>query len=91
MGTLRNGGMSIGLVAQPLLLRWDGYRCEPKKAMNTQRMKTLEARIPRLSRGSVKGYKDSFPVFSGHRQSSQNIFYGLANIKTGSRYADHNS
>ncbi|MCD6369348.1 MAG: hypothetical protein J7L38_06100 [Thermoproteales archaeon] len=54
MGTLRNGGMSIGLAAQPLLLRWDGYRWEPKKTMNTRPMKTLEARIPHLSGESVK-------------------------------------
>jgi len=48
MGTLHNGGMPIGVVAHPLLLRWNGCRWEPKRAMNTQRMKTLEARIPLL-------------------------------------------
>jgi len=37
-----------GLVAQPLLLRWDGCRWEPKRAINTQRMNTLEAEIPPL-------------------------------------------
>ena len=39
MGTLHNGGMPIGLVAQPLLLRWDGCGWEPRRAMNTRRMK----------------------------------------------------
>ena len=43
-----------GLVAQPLLLRWDGCGWEPKRVMNTQRMNTLEARIPHLSGESVK-------------------------------------
>ena len=38
-----------GLVAQPLLLRWDGCRWKPKRAMNTQRMSTLEARIPLIN------------------------------------------
>ncbi|MCD6369795.1 MAG: transposase [Thermoproteales archaeon] len=37
-----------GLVAQPLLLRWNGMKWEPKRAMNTRPMKTLEARIPLL-------------------------------------------
>ena len=37
-----------GLVAQPLLLRWSGCRWEPRRAMNTRPMKTLEARIPLL-------------------------------------------
>jgi len=31
MGILHNGGMSIGVVAHPLLLRWNGMRWEPKK------------------------------------------------------------
>jgi len=42
------GDRDNGLVAQPLLLRWNGCRGEPKRAMNTQRKNTLEARIPRL-------------------------------------------
>ncbi len=37
-----------GLVAQPLLLRWNGMKWEPRRAMNTRPMKTLEARIPLL-------------------------------------------
>ena len=48
MGTLHNGGMPIGVVAHPLLLRWDGCRWEPRRAMNTQGMNTLGARIPLL-------------------------------------------
>ena len=32
-----------GVVAQPLLLRWNGMKWEPKRAMNT-----LEAEIPLL-------------------------------------------
>ena len=38
-----------GLVAQPLFLRWDGCRWKPKRAMNTQRMSTLETRIPLIN------------------------------------------
>ena len=37
-----------GLVAQPLLLGWNGCRWEPRRAMNTQRMKILGARISPL-------------------------------------------
>ncbi|MGC8937185.1 MAG: hypothetical protein ACP5KV_07500, partial [Candidatus Methanomethylicaceae archaeon] len=37
-----------GAVARPLLLRWDGMRWEPKRAMNNQPMNTIEARISRL-------------------------------------------
>ena len=48
MGTLHNGGMPIGLVAQPLPLRWNRMKWEPRRAMNTRPMKTLEARIPLL-------------------------------------------
>jgi len=47
MGTL-NGGMPIGVVAHPLLLRWNGMKWEPKRAMNNKPMKTLEAEISRL-------------------------------------------
>jgi len=39
---LHGGGVN-GVVAHPLLLRWDGIRWEPRRAMNT-----LEARISRL-------------------------------------------
>ena len=54
MGTLRNGGMPIGVVAHPLLLRWNRCRWEPKRAMNTQRMNTLEARISPLKWGECQ-------------------------------------
>ena len=37
-----------GLVAQPLLLGWNGMKWEPKRAMNTRPMNTLEAEIPLL-------------------------------------------
>ncbi|MGB9728086.1 MAG: RNA-guided endonuclease InsQ/TnpB family protein, partial [Nitrososphaeria archaeon] len=37
-----------GAVAQPMLLRWNGMRWEPKRAMNNQPMNTLETRISRL-------------------------------------------
>jgi len=39
MAILHGRGIAIGLVAQPLLLRWNGCRWEPKRAMNTQRSK----------------------------------------------------
>jgi putative transposase len=42
IGHLNGGGVN-GVVAHPLLLRWDGMRWEPRRAMNT-----LEARISRL-------------------------------------------
>ena len=48
MATLRNGGVVIGVVAHPLLLRWDGMKWEPRRAMNNRPMNTLEARIPLL-------------------------------------------
>lgn len=44
MANLHNGGTAIGVMAHPLLLRWDGMRWEPKRAMNNQPMKTLEAK-----------------------------------------------
>jgi len=37
-----------GVVAHPLLLRWDGMKWEPKRAVSTRLMNTLEARIPLL-------------------------------------------
>jgi predicted RNase H-like HicB family nuclease len=42
------GGSVNGVVAHPLLLRWDGVRWEPKRTVNNQPMNTLEARISRL-------------------------------------------
>jgi len=47
MGTLRRG-MPIGVVAHPLLLRWNRMKWEPKRAMNHKPMKALEAGISRL-------------------------------------------
>ena len=43
-----------GLMAQPLLLRWNGMRWEPKRAMNIRPMSTLEARISLLQRGECQ-------------------------------------
>ncbi len=48
-------GAVNGVVARPLLLRWDRCRWKGKSPMNTQRMNTLEARIPHLSRGASTG------------------------------------
>ncbi|MGC8849615.1 MAG: zinc ribbon domain-containing protein [Candidatus Bathyarchaeia archaeon] len=45
---LKGEGSVKGAVAHPLLLRWNGMRWEPKRAMNNQPMSTLEARIPLL-------------------------------------------
>jgi putative transposase len=47
IGYLNGGGVN-GVVAHPLLLRWDGMRWEPRGAMNNQPMNTLEAGISRL-------------------------------------------
>ncbi len=43
-----------GLVAQPLLLRWDGCKWEPKRAMSTRPMNTLEARILYFNKRNAK-------------------------------------
>jgi len=51
---VHNGGGFNGVVAHPLLLRWNGCRWEPRRAMNTQRMKTLEARISPLKWGECQ-------------------------------------
>jgi IS605 OrfB family transposase len=47
IGHLHGGGVN-GVVAHPLLLRWNGMKWEPKRAMNNQPMNALEARISRL-------------------------------------------
>jgi putative transposase len=47
IGHLHGGGVN-GVVAHPLLLRWDGMRWEPRRAMNNQPMNTLETGISRL-------------------------------------------
>jgi transposase len=41
-------GRDNGVVAHPMLLRWNRMRWEPKRAMNNQPITTLEARISRL-------------------------------------------
>ena len=46
IGCLNGGGVN-GVVAHPTLLRWNGMRWEPKRAMNNQPMNTLEAKISR--------------------------------------------
>jgi putative transposase len=38
-------GIAIRVMAHPLLLRWDGMRWEPRRAMNNQPMNILEAGI----------------------------------------------
>jgi len=43
-----HGGSVNGVVAHPLLLRWNGMTWEPKRAVNSRPMNTLEARISRL-------------------------------------------
>jgi putative transposase len=47
IGRLHGGGVN-GVVAHPLLLRWNGMKWEPRRAMNNQSMNALEARISRL-------------------------------------------
>jgi len=44
MGTLRNGGMPIGVVAHPLLLRWNGMKWEPRRAMNNRPNESLRSK-----------------------------------------------
>jgi len=48
------GVLNIGLMAHPLLLRWNGVKWKPKRAMNNQPMNTLEARISPLKRGECQ-------------------------------------
>ena len=47
IGRLHGGGVN-GVVAHPLLLRWNGMKWKPKRAMNNQPMNALEAGISRL-------------------------------------------
>jgi putative transposase len=47
IGHLNGGGVN-GVVAHPLLLRWDGMKWEPRRAMNNRPMNTLETEISRL-------------------------------------------
>jgi hypothetical protein len=47
IGHLHGGGVNW-VVAHPLLLRWDGMRWEPKRAVKNRPMITPEARISRL-------------------------------------------
>jgi len=51
-----HGGSVNGVVAHSLLLRWNGMRWEPRRAMNNQSMNTLEARISRLQPWRVSNY-----------------------------------
>jgi hypothetical protein len=62
IGHLYGGGVNW-VVAHPLLLRWNGMRWEPRRAMNKQPMNTLEARISRLSRGECQ-----LPISKVHTQ-----------------------
>ena len=49
IGHLHGGGVNwVVAFKHSLLLRWDGMRREPKKAMNNRSMITPEARISRL-------------------------------------------
>ena len=47
-------GAINGAMARPLLLRWNGMKWEPKRAMNNQPMNTLEARISPFQRGGCR-------------------------------------
>jgi len=47
-------GRDNGVVAHPMLLRWNGMRWEPKRAMNDRSMIALEARTPDFSRGECQ-------------------------------------
>ena len=47
-------GVINGAMTRPLLLRWNGMKWEPKRAMNIKPMNTLEARISLLQRGECQ-------------------------------------
>ena len=51
---MKNRGIVIRVMAHPLLLRWDGMRWEPRRAMNNQPMNTLEVRILTLYGGECQ-------------------------------------
>jgi len=53
-GALLPAGAINRAMARPLLLRWNGMRWEPRRAMNNQPMNTLEARISLLQRGECQ-------------------------------------
>jgi len=59
IGYLHGGGVNW-VVAHPLLLRWDGMRWEPKRAVKNQPMITPEARISRLQPWRVS----TVPIFA---------------------------
>lgn len=42
----RRGGSVNGVMAYPLLLRWDGMRWKPKRTMNNQSMNTVRSKNP---------------------------------------------
>ncbi|NHV60567.1 MAG: hypothetical protein HA492_04080 [Candidatus Verstraetearchaeota archaeon] len=71
IGYLHKGSINW-LVAHPLLLRWDGLRWAPKKAMNNRSMITPEARISRLQLWRVS--KSSFRCRENHPKAP---LYGL--------------
>jgi len=53
-GAMLPAGAINGAMARPLLLWWNGMRWEPRRAMNTRPMNTLEARISLLQRGECQ-------------------------------------
>jgi putative transposase len=59
IGYLHGGGVNW-VVAHPLLLRWDGMRWEPRRAVKNQPMITPEARISRLQPWRVS----TVPIFA---------------------------
>jgi len=65
IGYLHGGGVN-GVVAHPLLLRWNGMRWEPRRAMNNQSMNALEARISRLQPWRVSTRKKRHPCSRLH-------------------------
>jgi putative transposase len=65
-----HGGSVNGVVAHPLLLRWNGMRWEPRRAMNNQSMNTLEARISRL-----QPWRVSTKLVPNLRQSIRELTY----------------
>ncbi|NHV61155.1 MAG: hypothetical protein HA492_07145 [Candidatus Verstraetearchaeota archaeon] len=56
IGYLHKGSINW-VVAHPLLLRWDGMRWEPKRAVKNRPMITPEARISRLQSWRVSNQR----------------------------------
>ena len=72
-------GAINGAMTRPLLLRWNGMRWEPKRAMNTGPMNTLEARISPLKWGECQRHIGfAVPRLRSRRMEAYGFGFGCA-------------